>query len=89
MFLTRLGSASRMVINGDPSQVDLPRDQRSGLAHAVDLLTGVQGVDVVYLDSEDVVRHPLVARIIKAYDAEAAREREAQPDRPRSRRPGS
>lgn len=69
MFLTRLGEGSRMVINGDPSQVDLPRGRTSGLADALRVLDGVQGIGKVYLTAVDVVRHPLVASIIRAYAA--------------------
>jgi phosphate starvation-inducible PhoH-like protein len=68
MFLTRLGEGSRMVINGDPSQVDLPRGRASGLADALRILDGVRGIGVVHLSAIDVVRHPLVASIIRAYD---------------------
>jgi phosphate starvation-inducible PhoH-like protein len=69
MFLTRLGEGSRMVITGDPSQTDLPNNQKSGLADAVDTLTDVEGVRFVRLTSKDVVRHDLVTRIVDAYDA--------------------
>ena len=72
MFLTRLGEGSRMVITGDRSQVDLPRGVTSGLAEAERLLTGVAGISFNYFTSKDVVRHPLVARIIEAYDADEA-----------------
>lgn len=68
MFLTRLGEGSRMVINGDPSQVDLPRGRASGLADALRILHGVGGIGVVHLTAVDVVRHPLVASIVRAYD---------------------
>ena len=68
MFLTRLGQGSRMVITGDRSQVDLPRGVKSGLRDAEDLLKGVEGVSFNYFSSKDVVRHPLVARIIEAYE---------------------
>ncbi|MFP1643106.1 PhoH family protein [Pontitalea aquivivens] len=68
MFLTRLGQGSRMVITGDRSQVDLPRGVASGLADAERILTGVRGVSFNYFTAADVVRHPLVARIIEAYD---------------------
>jgi phosphate starvation-inducible protein PhoH and related proteins len=67
MFLTRLGAGSKMVVTGDVTQVDLPIGNRSGLRDAADRLTGVDGVGVVELDENDVVRHPLVARIIRAY----------------------
>ena len=69
MFLTRLGENSRMVITGDLSQIDLPRGQRSGLADALDTLEGVKGIAAVRFSDQDVVRHPLVSRIVKAYDA--------------------
>ncbi|HZH57113.1 PhoH family protein [Yanghanlia caeni] len=69
MFLTRIGFGSKAVINGDPSQIDLPKGQRSGLAHAVDVLASVQGIAVTRFTSRDVVRHPLVARIVEAYEA--------------------
>ncbi len=71
MFLTRLGEGSRMVITGDRSQVDLPRGVQSGLREAEGLLRGVEGISFNYFTSKDVVRHPLVARIIEAYDAAA------------------
>ncbi len=73
MVLTRIGDGSRMVVTGDPSQVDLLNTADSGLAHAVGLLTGVEGVAVTHFTAADVVRHPLVGRIVKAYDADAAR----------------
>jgi phosphate starvation-inducible protein PhoH and related proteins len=69
MFLTRLGEGSRMVVTGDPTQIDLPPATRSGLADALDALDGVEGVSVVRFTERDVVRHPLVARIVGAYDA--------------------
>lgn len=68
MFLTRIGFGSKAVINGDPSQVDLPRGQASGLSHAVDVLKSVQGIATTQFTSRDVVRHPLVARIVDAYE---------------------
>lgn len=68
MFLTRIGFGSKAVINGDPSQVDLPRGQASGLTHAVDVLEDVQGIATTRFTSRDVVRHPLVARIVDAYE---------------------
>lgn len=73
MFLTRLGENSRMIVTGDPSQVDLPPGQKSGLRDALSLLTGVEGVARVDFTEVDVVRHELVARIVRAYD-EAGRE---------------
>jgi len=68
MFLTRLGENSRMVVTGDPSQVDLPRGQTSGLAEAVRLLANVDGISCVVFTHEDVIRHELVAKIVAAYD---------------------
>jgi phosphate starvation-inducible PhoH-like protein len=73
MVLTRLGEGSRMAVTGDPSQVDLINVGDSGLAHAVSILDGVNGVAVARFHSGDVVRHPLVGRIVEAYDADAAR----------------
>jgi phosphate starvation-inducible protein PhoH and related proteins len=68
MFLTRLGEGSRMVVTGDRTQVDLPRGTASGLSEAERILKGVKGVSFNYFTSSDVVRHPLVARIIQAYE---------------------
>jgi phosphate starvation-inducible PhoH-like protein len=76
MFLTRMGEGTRMVITGDLTQVDLPTGIRSGLRDALDTLEGVQGIGVVRFDQRDVVRHPLVARIVGAYDAREAAQRE-------------
>ncbi len=73
MFLTRLGEGSRMVITGDRSQVDLPRGVVSGLSDAECLLKGIKGVGFNYFTSKDVVRHPLVAAIIEAYDEDSKR----------------
>jgi|GEM_PF-22134 len=72
MFLTRLGEGSRMVITGDRTQVDLPRGVPSGLQDAERILNGVRGVSFNYFTSKDVVRHPLVARIIEAYERDEA-----------------
>lgn len=73
MFLTRLGEGSRMVITGDRSQVDLPRGVASGLADAERLLSGIDRISFSHFTAKDVVRHPLVARIIEAYDADHER----------------
>ena len=70
MFLTRLGQGSRMVITGDRSQVDLPRGVTSGLREAERILEGVEGISFNYFTAKDVVRHPMVAKIIEAYDAD-------------------
>jgi phosphate starvation-inducible PhoH-like protein len=76
MLLTRLGENSRMVVTGDPSQVDLPSGQTSGLADAVRLLQGIEGIGHASFTAADVIRHELVARIVAAYDEESARKRE-------------
>jgi len=68
MFLTRLGEGSKMIVTGDPSQVDLPPGQSSGLAEAAKILQGVEGIAQVVFTRSDVVRHPLVGRIIEAYE---------------------
>jgi phosphate starvation-inducible PhoH-like protein len=73
MFLTRLGENSKMIVTGDPTQVDLPRGERSGLVEALDLLDGVEGVHVTRFSDRDVVRHALVARIVRAYEADTAK----------------
>lgn len=67
MFLTRLGSGSKMIVTGDVTQIDLPSGQRSGLRGAASRLASIDGVAVVELDDSDVVRHPLVAEIVRAY----------------------
>jgi phosphate starvation-inducible PhoH-like protein len=68
MFLTRLGENAQMVVTGDLSQVDLPRGTRSGLRHALEVLEDVPGIAFVHFSDADVVRHPLVTRIVRAYD---------------------
>ena len=72
MFLTRLGFGSTAVITGDMTQIDLPRHVKSGLKDAVEVLRGVEGVSFTFFESRDVVRHPLVARIVNAYEARDA-----------------
>jgi phosphate starvation-inducible PhoH-like protein len=72
MFLTRLGENSKMVVTGDPSQIDLPPGQRSGLEEAVGLLTGIGGIEIVRFFNADIVRRDLVARIVEAYDQAVA-----------------
>ena len=76
MFLTRMGEGTRMVITGDLSQIDLPTGIRSGVRDALDTLEGVPGIAVNRFDRGDIVRHPLVGRIVEAYDARAAAEKE-------------
>jgi phosphate starvation-inducible PhoH-like protein len=73
MVLTRIGEGTRMVVTGDPSQVDLKPGETSGLAHAVSVLDGLEGLRVIRFGREDVVRHPLVGRIVEAYEKDAAR----------------
>jgi phosphate starvation-inducible PhoH-like protein len=73
MVLTRLGEGARMAVTGDPSQVDLVNAADSGLSHASRILKGLKGVGIAEFSAEDVVRHPLVERIVRAYDADAAR----------------
>ena len=84
MILTRLGFGSKMVVTGDITQIDLPREQRSGLIVVADILEGLDGIDFVRFGKEDVVRHKLVQRIVEAYDEHAQR---AAPElRPAKRR---
>jgi phosphate starvation-inducible PhoH-like protein len=71
MFLTRLGEGSRMIITGDPTQIDLPPGQKSGLVEAVRVLDGVEGIGRVTFADADVVRHDLVRRIVTAYEAQS------------------
>ena len=73
MFLTRIGFGSTAVVTGDITQIDLPRGARSGLVHVLDVLDGVEGVSFTRFGAKDVVRHPLVQRVVEAYaDAEAS-----------------
>jgi len=69
MFLTRIGFNSKAVITGDITQVDLPRSTKSGLRHAIEVLSEVDEISFNFFHSEDVVRHPVVARIVTAYEA--------------------
>lgn len=73
MFLTRIGFGSKAVVTGDPTQNDLPKGQTSGLGHALAVLSGVKGIASTVFTSADVVRHPLVARIVDAYDRAGSR----------------
>jgi phosphate starvation-inducible PhoH-like protein len=93
MFLTRMGENSRMVITGDPSQVDLPFGAKSGLKDALEILPKIRGVDIIQFGEEDVVRHDLVTRIVKAYNkrdatlpqrtaGKSSRKRAAEPKNP-------
>ncbi|MGD2007804.1 MAG: PhoH family protein [Cellvibrionales bacterium] len=79
MFLTRIGFGSTAVITGDATQIDLPRGQQSGLTHATQVLDGVEGITFTWFANKDVVRHPVVQRVVSAYDAFEARD--DQPNR--------
>ena len=81
MFLTRLGEGSKMIITGDPSQVDLPPGQVSGLAEAYRMLRNIDGIVHVKFTAADVVRHELVSKIVMAYDEAARRRVRAQAER--------
>ena len=72
MFLARLGEGSKAVVTGDVTQMDLPDGKQSGLIHATKILDGVEGIAVERLTAKDVVRHPLVMRIIHAYEKDAS-----------------
>ncbi len=79
MFLTRMGFSSKIVVTGDITQIDLPRDKKSGLRDAERVLKNIEGIEFMYLSEADVVRHPLVQRIVRAYDMKnAERERSAK-----------
>jgi phosphate starvation-inducible PhoH-like protein len=75
MFLTRLGCHSRMVVTGDKTQTDLPGQQKSGLDMAIDILESVEGIAFCYLSQADVVRHPLVQKIVNAYEKAEKKEK--------------
>jgi phosphate starvation-inducible PhoH-like protein len=85
MFLTRLGENSKMIVTGDPTQVDLPRGEKSGLVEAVGLLEGVEGVHISRFNDKDVVRHALVGRIVRAYEADTLHRLEAERARDEAR----
>ena len=74
MFLTRIGFGSRAVVTGDVTQTDLPAGKQSGLRHVIDVLRGVEGLAFTFFDAQDVVRHPLVQRIVQAYEARGSSE---------------
>ncbi|MFZ9190317.1 MAG: PhoH family protein, partial [Schleiferiaceae bacterium] len=82
MFLTRMGPSSKFIVTGDPSQTDLPARTAAGLPHALRLLSGMHGIGRIELDGRDVVRHPLVRKIIAAYDAEGQKAMAARSERP-------
>src|SRR5437868_2777299 len=78
MFMTRIGANAKAIITGDPTQIDLPKNQRSGLQTAARILKNIDGIGYIELDEEDVVRHKLVKAILKAYDKEGQREQELE-----------
>lgn len=73
MFLTRLGFGSKMIVNGDVTQIDLPRGTRSGLKEAQLVLQGINKIEFVNFTANDVIRHPVVAKIVQAYDDKEAK----------------
>lgn len=81
MFLTRIGFNSKAVITGDITQIDLPRSTKSGLRHAIEVLAEVDEISFNFFHSEDVVRHPVVARIVTAYEARKKQNRNVKPSR--------
>jgi len=91
MFLTRIGFNSKAVVTGDITQIDLPRHQKSGLRHAIEVLSQVDGLSFNFFQAEDVVRHPVVARIVKAYESfeEQQRRQEAERQKPQPITPES
>ncbi len=80
MFLTRMGQTAKFVITGDMSQVDLPYKQRSGLSYVTNILKDVDGIEIINLTQSDVIRHPLVKRIINAFEIEEAKEEKKRKD---------
>ena len=70
MFLTRMGASAKFIVTGDITQIDLPKNQTSGLMHSQQILKNIPGIDFVYLDKSDIIRHKLVSRIIEAYSEE-------------------
>jgi phosphate starvation-inducible PhoH-like protein len=75
MFLTRMGNGSKIIVTGDVTQVDLPRQMRSGLIDAIHRLRDIDRIAVIYLDEHDIVRHPLVQQIVRAYEEEKPRKK--------------
>ena len=82
MFLTRLGADSKIVVTGDATQVDLPEGTTSGLAEARDVLRGVPGLAIVEFGGQDIIRHPMVQRIVDAYEKRDAAKKRVEPDAP-------
>lgn len=85
MFLTRMGWNTKMIITGDMTQIDLPRGQKSGLAEALEILHGVEGIGFVPLEQKDIVRHKLVTKIVNAYEAHDKHRSEAEEERRKSK----
>ena len=81
MFLTRMGTNTKMIITGDMTQIDLPRGQRSGLKEAVAILDGIKGIGIINLSQKDIVRHHLVTQIVKAYERHDKQEAEEREER--------
>ena len=86
MFLTRMGQTAQFIITGDMSQIDLPSKQKSGLAYALDALNGVEGIGVVRLTQNDVIRHPLVKKIIEAFEKKEHLEKKTKDEKTLDRR---
>ena len=80
MFLTRMGWSTKMIVTGDLTQIDLPREQKSGLKEAMHILADIDGISVIKLNQKDIVRHKLVTRIVNAYDAYDRKVQEEQKD---------
>jgi len=74
MFLTRMGQNSKFIITGDMTQIDLPKTQSSGLVHAVNMVKNIPEIAVIVLDQSDVIRHPIVTKIINAYEKDETKE---------------
>jgi phosphate starvation-inducible PhoH-like protein len=85
MFLTRIGFNSRAVITGDITQVDLPRGQKSGLRHAIEVLVDIPGVSFNFFQAKDVVRHPIVGHIVEAYEAFEQKEQRLKAEKQQAR----
>jgi len=83
MFLTRIGFGSKAVITGDVTQIDLPKGKKSGLKEVMEILRGIEGIEFVMLSEQDVIRHPLVAKIIKAYEEYEKRKEESDLEKER------
>ena len=76
MFLTRMGCSAKFIVTGDATQIDLPRKEDSGLTRSIALLEGIKGIGIIRFGEEDIVRHPLVGKIVRAFDRSAAQERD-------------